>query len=432
MTTVMQSRVFSVSNASVPNISTEFTPCGARVKFEYKMKILVFNRHYLPGFKAGGPIRSLANLIALLGPQIEFYLITTDRDLLDEAPFPGLPSEGWVTVGLAKVRYLSASEISMKKLQALVNEIDPDAIYLNSFFDPIFSLRILAALWRGWLPRTQLLIAPRGEFSPDALALHWLKKANYVALFNRLRLSRRVFFHASTGQEAADIMRVVKTDPTMIKIAPDLCRLVNAKSNWQPRAAGDALRVCFLSRISPKKNLLGALAALGAAKTPSTFDIYGPTEDRDYWLRCQSAIAKLPPHVEVNYRGVVTYEDVAATIARYDLFLFPTHGENFGHAIIEALGMGVPVLISNSTPWNDLQAFGAGWAVSGGAADYAAYIDEAAARKDHEQLHFRRQSAAYADRVLRSEIGVAQNVALFDLIPGATTVAYQLASRHEG
>lgn len=398
------------------------------------MKILIFNRHYLPGFKAGGPIRSLANMVALLGQHIEFYLVTTDRDLLDKAPYPGISSDTWMTAGLTRVRYLAPSEVSFSKLCQLVAEVDPDTIYLNSFFDPIFSLRMVSLMFSGWLPKRRLLIAPRGEFSPGALALRSFRKSVYVSIFKRLHRRRQIYFHASTSQEALDIVRSLRADESQIKIAPDLCTLVNVSPSWQPRKAGQPLRVCFLSRISPKKNLLGTIRILAAAKTASVLDIYGPEEDRDYWLRCQSAIAHLPSHVKAHHRGVVPYENVAATIGQYDLFLFPTHGENFGHVIIEALGVGVPVIVSDTTPWNDLAQHGAGWAIGGDVADYAARVDEVAERSDAEQLRSREQSAAYADRVLKSELAFQQNAALFDLDddpPSASDSARQTGSRRD-
>ncbi len=48
----------------------------------------------------------------------------------------------------------------------------------------------------------------------------------------------------------------------------------------------------------------------------------------------------------------------------YGYFISPTSGENFGHAIIESLSNGVPVIISDRTPWNDVEEFGAGWVIS--------------------------------------------------------------------
>jgi glycosyltransferase involved in cell wall biosynthesis len=117
----------------------------------------------------------------------------------------------------------------------------------------------------------------------------------------------------------------------------------------------------FISRISPKKNLLFALRMLQSVLGDISFDIYGPIEDARYWNRCEKAIGTLPPNVRVKYMGMVEHEKVGEVFAEHDLFLFPTLGENYGHVICEALSAGCPVLISDQTPWRHLQEEGAGW-----------------------------------------------------------------------
>jgi glycosyltransferase involved in cell wall biosynthesis len=62
----------------------------------------------------------------------------------------------------------------------------------------------------------------------------------------------------------------------------------------------------------------------------------------------------LPKNISVNYFGPITHELVHQTLSDYHLFFLPTLGENFGHAIFEALSVGVPVLISDQTPWTDI------------------------------------------------------------------------------
>ena len=121
------------------------------------------------------------------------------------------------------------------------------------------------------------------------------------------------------------------------------------------------LRVVFLSRISPKKNLRLALRVVAQIREPIQFDIYGPVTDEAYWQRCQADIAALPSHVQVNYRGAVHPDKIREIMSGHDLFFLPTLGENFGHVIAEALSAGTPVLIADTTPWRDLEAAGVGW-----------------------------------------------------------------------
>ena len=109
------------------------------------------------------------------------------------------------------------------------------------------------------------------------------------------------------------------------------------------------------------KNLGGALELLGDLHGTVEFHIYGPMEDTAYWERCQRIIERLPINIQVHLHGMVMHEAVVATIANYDLFFLPTCGENYGHVIIEALAAGCPVLISDQTPWRDLEKLGVGW-----------------------------------------------------------------------
>jgi glycosyltransferase involved in cell wall biosynthesis len=121
-------------------------------------------------------------------------------------------------------------------------------------------------------------------------------------------------------------------------------------------------RFVFISRISPKKNLPFAIRLLGTVSGKATLDIYGPKEDQRHWKTCQKEIDALPPHVSVNYCGAIASAEVPGTFAKYEFFLFPTFGENFGYVIYEALSVGIPVLLSDEvTPWEDLQKRMAGF-----------------------------------------------------------------------
>jgi glycosyltransferase involved in cell wall biosynthesis len=103
-----------------------------------------------------------------------------------------------------------------------------------------------------------------------------------------------------------------------------------------------------------------ALRALAGISTPVSLDVFGPLEDADYWATCQAAARALPPNATVSYRGAVAPDQVQATFRRYDAFLFPTLGENFGHVIVESLSSSCPVLCSDRTPWTKLLEEGGG------------------------------------------------------------------------
>jgi len=109
---------------------------------------------------------------------------------------------------------------------------------------------------------------------------------------------------------------------------------------------------------------LERLAELSVNKGNITFDIYGQVYSEEYWNECQKVIASLPENVSVNYKGTVDAEKVATTIQDYHALFMPTRGENFGHVILESLSAGRPVMISDQTPWHDLEEKMAGWDLS--------------------------------------------------------------------
>ena len=98
----------------------------------------------------------------------------------------------------------------------------------------------------------------------------------------------------------------------------------------------------FLSRIVPMKNLLYAIEILNDSYIGSVeFNIYGLIEDREYWDKCEKAIAKLPSNIRCEYCGSVKPDESTSVFAENDVFLFPSRGENFGHVIFESLFVDV-------------------------------------------------------------------------------------------
>jgi glycosyltransferase involved in cell wall biosynthesis len=336
--------------------------------------ILLFTAYFLPGFKGGGPIRTLANLIDQLGDDFRFQVVTSDRDLGDQEPYPGVVTDRWTRLGDAEIYYCSPGWAAWRRLLATPEARRPDLIYLNSFFCPQWSIRPLVHRRLGAFGGAPVLLAPRGEFSPGALSLKSVKKRAFLAVSRLARLHAGLTFQASSQHEADDIRRVFRlgivslaidlgsrTGGGRIAIARNLSRSSQRTASEAHSKRTGSLRLVFLARIAPMKNLLGALEIVSRiSDVQLTFDIYGIPQDAAYWARCQAKVAELPSNISVRYRGPLRPEQVEETLAEYDAFLFPTLGENYGHVIREALSAGLPVLISDRTPWRGLEAKGAG------------------------------------------------------------------------
>lgn len=364
-----------------------------------KPRVLVLSGCYLPGFRGGGPMRSLVNLVTALSDEFDFRIITLDRDQEGEAPYAGVPIGSWQTVGAAQVLYLPRAGITMSRLAREVIAVSPQLVYLNGFFDPIFTLRVLLARRLRRMPAVPILLAPLGDLSAGALEIKPFKKALYVRLARLGGLHSNVTWQASTTRERDDILQTLRSvRADNVRVAADLTDEVEGGlPAFEARPAGATLRLCFLSRISPKKNVDFALRVLAAVTVPVEFTIFGPIDDTAFWASCQPLIAQLPSNIGTSYGGEVHPADVRRTLAAYDLFFFPTRGENFGHVIYEALSSGVPVLTSDQTPWNDLETRDVGWNIAlDSVPEFARVIETASRVLPLEREAYARRAIAYA------------------------------------
>lgn len=324
-----------------------------------KPSVLTFCSYYAPGFKAGGPVVSIRNLVTQLSSEFQFNIVTRDRDLGDQTAFSAVSPCAWTNVGQARVLYLPPNSRGLKTIATVMRETDHDLVFLNSFFDRHFTLLPLVARRFAGSRSSPIILAPRGELSIGALRIKEFKKRLFLSVTKAAGVYSDVTWHASTEFEAKDIRRELGATAQRIAIAPNLPSLMPSGLPLKREDIGP-LRVVFLSRISPKKNLLFALKTLAQVQAPLRFSVYGPKEDLAYWRRCEAAIAALPPHIHVEYRGLIDPDEVIETLSQYDLFFLPTLGENYGHVIAESLQAGTPVLISDQTPWRDLMAKGLG------------------------------------------------------------------------
>jgi glycosyltransferase involved in cell wall biosynthesis len=341
--------------------------------------------------------------------------VTRNHDWTEAEPYVDVVSNEWTRVEGADVLYLRSRQIHPGTLLRLLRSETYDILYLHSLFSGTMTVSPLLFRRLGLTPKVPVVVAPRGQLSPAALSIRKSKKRAFLPLARRLGLYDDVIWQASTRYEAEEIERHFGNgSPELrLKIAPDLATLETAAPRSTEKRAGE-LRAVWLSRITPKKNLLGALDILAGIGLPVTFDVYGLIEDEAHWRDCRMRMAALPAEISVSYRGSLPYPDVVPTLARYDLFFFPSLGENFGHVILEALAAGCPILTSNETGFRDLEGAGVGWALA--LSDVEAFrtrIRSCIAMDRAERDRIAQRALEFARRYLQDERSVEANRALF-------------------
>lgn len=322
-------------------------------------KILLLTEWFVPGFKAGGPIKSVYLLAENLSKQFEIYVLTTNKDYLEKEAYKDVVPDKWDKLNGKGYSTCYVSEMSVSRMLSSIRGTQPNVVYVNGLFSFYFSV-LPVFLHLVGLTNTKLVIAPRGMLHDGAIQYKKTKKNIYLWLLRVLRLDQKVVFHATDQQEKLDILGYFpKADIRIVSnfIAPDESNQARIKKE------NGAARLIFVSRISPKKNLLFLIRLLLSVSGDIHLSIVGPIDDEDYWRVCQAKITELPQNVSVEYLGAKKPKELSIQLCAHHFLVLPTLGENFGHVITEALVQGIPVLTSDLTPWKDLKKKNIGWDV---------------------------------------------------------------------
>ena len=197
-----------------------------------------------------------------------------------------------------------------------------DILYINSFFGLRFSLLPLLLRKLRLVNRRPCIIAPRGQFSSGALLLKLKRKRIYLTLCRLLQIFSDLNWQASSTYEKADIERCLGPIPKMIKIVPNLIS-TTPKECFPPKDRQPGpLRIVFISRISPKKNLHFLLRSLSDVTRQVVLSVYGPLEDPEYFGYCNKLVSYLPSNVNVSFFGHIPQDQVRYVFAQHDLFVF--------------------------------------------------------------------------------------------------------------
>ncbi len=330
-----------------------------------RTRVLVLLGRYLPGMKDGGPIRSIANMVAHLSPYFDFYLVTADRDTKDAKCYPGVTPNAWRRVGSAWVLYCSS--VGPRILRRAFREAKPDLLVLNSFQD---RFTLMAALLRraGAFGKTPTLLAPRGEFSAGALEIRQSKKKLYRRAAKSLGLYQDMWWQVSTAKEKLEVLAAAPVewlDPDSIYVAYNITDAVRSTAPHLGKEAG-SLKLAFIARISEIKNPQYLLQTLRGIRGKVQLNLFGPMADKDlpYWERCMETRAQLSDNITVEYLGPLDHSAVPQVLHDHHFFVLPTKGENFCHAAVESFVNGTPVLLSDETPWVALNEMHAGFDIS--------------------------------------------------------------------
>ena len=375
-----------------------------------KPKILIVIDWFLPGTNSGGPVRSIINLIGHLEDDFDFCIVTRNSDFGSLQPYSEVIPNQWTTFSPStEIYYISKKQLNRRHFKRIFSNKLFDVVYINGMYSWYFSILPLILLKS--FPK-KVIVGPRGMLNPQAFSVKPIRKRLFLTIAKRLKLYQNIVFHATNNDEEIHI-KTMLGDKSEVDIAPNLLRPLGVIQTLQ-KTKHTPTKFINLSRISIEKGTLVMLEALRNVTKPMILDIYGPIHDVKYWKHCKKVIKKLPKHIQVTYKGVIQGSEVPNLLSDYDFFVLLSEGENFGHAIIEALSAGCPVLISKKTPWKDLKSSFIGWDIETSEKEtITRALENGIVMGKNNYKQWSLKAREFADNVSRNKHTISQSKSLF-------------------
>jgi glycosyltransferase involved in cell wall biosynthesis len=305
--------------------------------------IFIITEYFYPFSDAGGPIRSIEQILGVLYQNSSIKLITSANNHQGNKLPVNTKVNHFINEPISNTStYYSTNTINgISKLVQLYFKNQHHTFYINGMFIPRLSL--LPALICKYV-----IISPRGMLINETFGSKSLFKKIYLFIYKFI-VSKNVIWHATDAAEVLDIKRFFgeRANVKLITNIPVNPLVILPTRQKQT----DSLKLVYYGLIVQKKGLLILIQSLNSLNLPISLDIYGSIKDQSYWEKCLLEISTNHSQASFKYLGHADPSESQSILAKYDAFVLLTKGENFGHSIYESLSVGTPVIITNKTPW---------------------------------------------------------------------------------
>lgn len=267
------------------------------------------------------------------------------------------PLNRWLTTNYGeaiythnRVHYVPLRVIS----KALGRLGEADILHLSMITYPA---AFLMAILNSWFYGKPMVWSSRGDLDPPMLLRSRKKKAFVLWLINTFVKKRLVWFHSTCDAETTYIRDNFGADAKVIQI-PNYMEL--------PERAEVAKEkyLLFIGRIDPKKAIENLIEALAQSKSfresEFTLKIAGD-HDNPYGHGLEARVTAAGLDAKVEFLGHRAGREKQELLAAAHCLVMPSHTENFGIVVTEALAQGTPAIASTGTPWASLEENNAGY-----------------------------------------------------------------------
>ena len=354
------------------------------------MKILFPIGTFYPA-TVGGPNLSVYWLTKELKKHgIEPIVVTTDFGIKREH---NIEFNKWINTEYGRVIYVKEKKHalplkSVSFIKKLVNKEKIDIVHLTSIFYPLSlgSYLVSKSFVNSivWSPRGELLkgAVDKGKKSLKKVYIYTIKKF----------LNENVVFHSTSKSETESIRKYFpKSKVVEIKNFISLNNRLNTEVKKQ---------ILYLGRLHPKKNIESLIKALKLSKEfkKNKFKlIIAGTGDNSYKEFLVKEVKKLNLENFVSFVGHIEGLRKDKLIAESKCLILPSHSENFGMVVVEALSQGTPVIASKYTPWEELEKYDAGYWIEPKPEFLANALDDIILKEEGEYIKMRKNAYKLAE-----------------------------------
>ena len=308
------------------------------------MRILHVVPSYIPAWRYGGPIHSVHGLckaLAARGHTVDVATTNVDGDGNSDVPLArpvdleGVRVHYFPSTRLRRLYYSPGMRTFMAASMGTWDIVHTHSVFLW----PTTSAARLAR--RHHKP---YVLSPRGMLVRDLIQRRspWLKRG-WIGLFERRNVAEAAAVHVTSAVEAQEMLAMAFRPRSIIDI-PNGFDLPIETVPPDRNPASSAPYALFLGRISWKKGLDRLMDALPLA--PGVRVVVAGNDDEDYWPKMRAKIAALALGDRVTYKGFVEGDAKQELLGGAAFLVLPSYSENFGNVVLEAMAMGVPVIVT--------------------------------------------------------------------------------------
>jgi CO dehydrogenase/acetyl-CoA synthase epsilon subunit len=303
-------------------------------------RVLMLTNYYLPCKNSGGPVITMQNIVKTFYRRVDFSFCCLNHDMNSKIEYD-LDTDVFLDKETYHIMYIR--KYTKTFLKHIINDNNFDIICCFGLYS--YYTRIIISNLKCFR-KSKIVIFPMGSFSQSAIDYKKLKKELFFLLYRKKLLKENIFWSFTDETEFKFAKnKLVKIQEKNSYMCPDLVADLPIDNSTNNNG------IIFISRIMEIKGLYESIKYLKSILYDDTFDIFGPIEDELYWKKCKAELSN--SNIKWKYKGVLEHDQIIETFSKYNVFLFFTKGENFGHIVFESLCGGcVPIVPKGKTIWD--------------------------------------------------------------------------------